>query len=511
MPYNAPGVYVTESPFKSLSTSRNSRATVAAFLGTSRRGGGGTSDPVLVRSWAQYKAEFGDLENEFDLGFSIYQYFANGGQDAYVVRVFGNGSVSAAASVSYTAVPDTGASSTGVLFALDAKNTGTWANTAAGGLGIVVSAGSVTNSPTTVGAFNLQVKLGTAEVEYWADLSPDPNSSRYAVTMLNTYSSYVRVRATTPTPVALSPFAGTVSYSTTGTFAGGTSASVGTTDWSIALDKLDSVQEPMLINCVGQHAAAVVNLALTKASFKGTSFVIIDPDPAALTSATMQSKAQTYTSNRGWGATYYPMLTMVDPSKSGPGAIRPTFPGGAVAGAYVRTEVERTIAKAPAGYSTDVRNAINTVINLTDTQIGDLYNSGINSFKAIPGAGIVILGARTLETTRPDKYVPIRRSLNYIKQRSSELTQFAVFEPNDERLWNAIKVRIGTMLTDLWSSGGLKGRSVSEAYYIVCDDTNNTTNSIESGEVRVEVGVALQYPAEFIVINISQFAGGTNL
>lgn len=508
MPYTSPGVYVTESPFKALSSTRNNRATVAAFLGTSRRGGTG---PVLVRSWSQYKAEFGDLETSFDLGFSVYQYFANGGQDAYVVRVYGGSSATAGASVSYASVPQTGASATGVLFALDAKNPGTWANSASNGLTVAVSAGSVPNTSTTVGTFNLQVLLAGSEVEYWPDLSPDPNSSRHVTTMLNTYSSYVRVRTAAPAPVSISPFTGTITYSTTGTFAGGTSASVGTTDWSDALNKLDPVQDSMIINCVGQSDATVVNLALAKAAAKSTSFVIVDPDPAAADVTTMKAKAQTYTSNRGWGAVYYPMLTMVDPSKSGPGAIRSTFPGGAVAGAYVRTEVERTVAKAPAGYSTDVRNALSTAITLSDSQIGELYAAGINAFKPIPGAGVVILGARTLEPTRPDKYVPIRRSLNYIKQRSSELTQFAVFEPNDERLWNAIKVRIGAMLTDLWSAGGLKGRSVSEAFYIVCDDTNNTVNVIESGEVRVEIGVALQYPAEFIVINISQFAGGTTL
>jgi phage tail sheath protein FI len=158
-----------------------------------------------------------------------------------------------------------------------------------------------------------------------------------------------------------------------------------------------------------------------------------------------------------------------------------------------------------------VRNGLGITTVLSDSQIGELYNGGINSFRAIPGAGIVILGARTLETVRPDKYVPIRRSLNYIKQRSLDLTQFAVFEPNDERLWNAIKVRLGSMLTDLWSAGGLKGNSTSEAFYIVCDDSNNTPTVIENGEVRVEIGVSLQYPAEFIIINISQFAGGATL
>lgn len=508
MPMTTPGVYVTESPFKSVNTGTNSRATVAAFLGTARRG---STSPVLIRSWPQYRSEFGELENDFDLGYSVYQYFANGGQDAYVVRVFGASSTAASATITYASVPSSGASATGTLLTLSAKNPGTWANNATGGLGIVVSAGAISQSATVAGTFNLAINLGgaTNEVEYWPDLSPDPNSSRYVVTMLNTYSSYVSVL---PGNVTLAPFAGTLSFAAGTSFVGGTSASVNSAAWSTALDKLDTIDQSMLINCVGQHDSVIVNAALTKAASTnlGTSFVIIDPDPAAVAVATISNKVNPY-SPKGWGAVYYPMLTMSDPSKSGPGAIRNTFPGGAVAGAFVRTEVARTVAKAPAGYGTDVRNALGVVTPLNDTDIGTLYNAGVNYFKAVPGAGVVILGARTLENARPDKFVPIRRSLNYIKQRSSDLTQFAVFEPNDERLWNAIKVRVGNMLTEFWASGGLKGKSVTEAFYIVCDATNNTPTTVSNGEVRVEIGVALQYPAEFIVINISQFAGGASL
>lgn len=504
MAQTTPGVYVTESPFKASSAPQNTRATVAAFLGTAARGG---SAPVLVRSWPQYRAEFGDLESSYDLGFSVYQYFANGGQDAYVVRVFGSASTTASATVLYNSIPVTGASTTGTLMTLDAKNPGSWANSATNGLTVAVTTGSISQSTTSAATFNLQISLGGSEVEYWPDLSPDPNSSRYVVTMLNNYSSYVRVRSDN-TPI--STFAGTVSYSTTSTFTGGSSSSVNTSDWETALDKLDNVNESMLINCVGQSDQLVVNAALTKAQNLTTSFVIIDPDPTATTTSTMSNKVAGY-SPKGWGAAYYPMVVMTDPSKSGPGAIRSTYPGGAVAGAYVRTEIERTVAKAPAGYGVDVRNAINVATPLSEQQMGTLYSAGINYFKAVPGAGVVIMGARTLETTRPDKYVPVRRSLNYIKQRSADLTRFAIFEANDERLWNAIKVRLGSMLNDFWASGGLKGASAGEAFYVVCDETNNTANTIENGEVRVEIGVALQYPAEFIIINISQFAGGSTL
>ena len=54
------------------------------------------------------------------------------------------------------------------------------------------------------------------------------------------------------------------------------------------------------------------------------------------------------------------------------------------------------------------------------------------------------------------------------------------------------------------SQGGLRGATAPQAYFIKCDADNNTTQSIANGEVHIQVGVALQYPAEFIVIDLSQ-------
>jgi phage tail sheath protein FI len=64
------------------------------------------------------------------------------------------------------------------------------------------------------------------------------------------------------------------------------------------------------------------------------------------------------------------------------------------------------------------------------------------------------------------------------------------------------------ILRPLWEAGGLRGNSPSEAYYIKCDSVINTPSIIQSGEVRLEIGVALEYPAEFIVIRVTQFESG---
>jgi hypothetical protein len=97
-----------------------------------------------------------------------------------------------------------------------------------------------------------------------------------------------------------------------------------------------------------------------------------------------------------------------------------------------------------------------------------------------------------------------------LKQTLKDSTNYAVFEPNDERLWTQLTMGISGLLAEFWTKGGLKGATTSEAFYVVCNSTNNTAVTVDNGEVHIEVGVALQYPAEFIVINLSQWTGGSN-
>jgi phage tail sheath protein FI len=140
-----------------------------------------------------------------------------------------------------------------------------------------------------------------------------------------------------------------------------------------------------------------------------------------------------------------------------------------------------------------------------------LYNvNHVNCIRTIAGGGTIINGARTLAKGRPDKYIPIRRTLSYLRVALADQTQFAVFEPNDERLWSRIKIALSSTLTDFWAKGNLKGSNPDSAFYILCDSTNNTQSSIEDGYVNIEVGIALQYPAEFVVINLTQWAGGNS-
>ena len=121
------------------------------------------------------------------------------------------------------------------------------------------------------------------------------------------------------------------------------------------------------------------------------------------------------------------------------------------------------------------------------------------------------MGAKTLKPGYIDKYVPVRRTLIYLRKALTDLTEFAIFEPNDQALWRRLDSTVSSFLTNFWSQGGLAGTAPANAFFVKVDATNNPQSSIDNGEVHIEVGVALQRPAEFVIIKIGQFDGGTTV
>ena len=129
----------------------------------------------------------------------------------------------------------------------------------------------------------------------------------------------------------------------------------------------------------------------------------------------------------------------------------------------------------------------------------------VNPIRQVPGAGISVMGARTLKQDgTANKYVNMRRSLIFIRKKLNDLSQFALFENNDEQLWGRIETSFSSFLNEYRNQGGLRGASAAEAFYVKVDAENNPDNLIAQGQVNIEVGVALQYPAEFVIITLSQ-------
>jgi hypothetical protein len=91
----------------------------------------------------------------------------------------------------------------------------------------------------------------------------------------------------------------------------------------------------------------------------------------------------------------------------------------------------------------------------------------------------------------------------------TQLTQFAVFENNNSTLWSRLDAVVSQYLQGIWQTGVLQGDTAAQAFFVECDSGNNTPVTIAAGEVHVQVGVALNSPAEFVVIDINQMAAST--
>ena len=56
--------------------------------------------------------------------------------------------------------------------------------------------------------------------------------------------------------------------------------------------------------------------------------------------------------------------------------------------------------------------------------------------------------------------------------------------------------------------GALVGTTPEQAFYVLCDETNNPPSSVDEGKLIVEIGVCPSKPAEFVIFRISQWQGG---
>jgi phage tail sheath protein FI len=212
------------------------------------------------------------------------------------------------------------------------------------------------------------------------------------------------------------------------------------------------------------------------------------------------------------GAAFFPRLRVPDPLNNY--QLRTFAPSGTVAGLYARIDSTRGVWKAPAGTEATLAGVQSLVYKLSDAENGVLNPLGLNCSRTFPVYGTVLWGARTLLGADADqsqwKYVPVRRVALFIEESLYRGTQWVVFEPNDEPLWSAIRLNVGSFMQDLFRNGFFQGSTPTEAYFVKCDSETTTQTDIDNGVVNIIVGFAPLQPAEFVVIKIQQMAGQTS-
>lgn len=235
---------------------------------------------------------------------------------------------------------------------------------------------------------------------------------------------------------------------------------------------------------------------------------LLDPPPSegeTPTAALDQVQSWRQRIDSSYSALYFPWIGVLDPLRLSRQEIRMLPPSGHVAGIFARTDRALGVHKAPANEDLNWVQAL--AVTVTGQQQGILNPEGINVIRLFPGRGIRVYGARTTSREVQWRFVNVRRLLMMIEEALVESSQWAVFENNDYRLRQTLRLAISSFLRELWQKGALVGANAQEAFFVKCDEQNNPPSSIELGQLVVDVGVAPVVPAEFVIFRIGRTEG----
>ncbi|WP_206098482.1 phage tail sheath family protein [Paenibacillus montanisoli] len=522
---------------------------MAAFVDFFPRGP--INKATQITNFGDFQRIFGGLDKRSEASYAIQQFYLNGGQLAWVVRV--NSDKMKMVSASYTL---------GSTLKVTAANPGTWAGGSSGNSPNSVQVAIDKNTPDPSDQFNLAVrevatvngKKKVVSSEIYRNLTMTKNNARYAVnvvnassalialTDLNTGTGSVELPSRTSTTIEDVIASSVVNDSATDAYkslTGGDDGDLFDSDGQLKSDRftifsealtgdqkentgiyaLDNIAPfhfnilciPATANLGNEDYLSTYKKAIPFCEDKRAVVLVDIPTIIDTVEKLMDSNFQGTLDQlriNPNAATYFPRLHIADPlNENRP---RNVGPSGTLAGIYARTDATRGVWKAPAGTDAALVGA-DLPLKLTDQVNGNLNSLGINVLRNFPIFSTVSWGARTLDGADMKasewKYIPVRRTALFIEQSLYEGLKWVVFEPNAEPLWAQIRLNVSAFMQSLFRQGAFQGQSRKDAYLVKCDSETTTQNDINNGIVNIVVGFAPLKPAEFVIIQLQQMAG----
>jgi len=512
-----PGVYIEEIP-SGVRTIMGVATSITAFIGRALRGP--VDEPKTINSFGDFERTFGGLWVESKLGYAVRDFYLNDGAQAIVVRLYHE---------------ETGETSKATIDAgglgLEAPHPGAWGNHLRARVDDDVSK-EVAESYEVDKAdlFNLTVcDTKTGIIEQFRNVTIK-ESPRKVDQVLKNRSQLVRVGALPATvPTAHGDPAEGMDIWEDDTASTGVEEIDEASD-GVMLDEDDftgsgkesgkeglyALQKADLFNllCIPPYNlddnidSGLVGHA-AKYCEDRRAMLLVDPPKGWSSKDNAKSGVGSIGTKSKNAALFFPRLKQ--PNSLRDNQVEEFVPCGAVAGIFARTDTQRGVWKAPAGLDATLVGVPELSVPLTDAENGELNPLGINCLRAMPAAGRVVWGSRTLKgddrLASEWKYIPIRRLALYIEESLYRATKWVVFEPNDEPLWSQIRLNIGAFMHTLFRQGAFQGTTPKAAYFVKCDKETTTQDDINRGIVNIVVGFAPLKPAEFVIIKIQQMAG----
>jgi phage tail sheath protein FI len=170
---------------------------------------------------------------------------------------------------------------------------------------------------------------------------------------------------------------------------------------------------------------------------------------------------------------------------------------GDIAGLCVRTDNTNDAWWSPAGFNRgQIKNIIKLAYNPRKAERDILYPNGINPVVTFPGQGTVLYGDKTLQS-KPSAFdrINVRRLFIVLEKAISRSAKFSLFEFNDAFTRSQFKNLVTPYLRNV------QGRRGITDFLVVCDDTNNTPQIIDTNQFVGDIYIKPARSINFIQLN----------
>ena len=170
---------------------------------------------------------------------------------------------------------------------------------------------------------------------------------------------------------------------------------------------------------------------------------------------------------------------------------------GHVAGLLANVDNVAETWFSPAGYNRgQLRGVIKLGYNPTSSQRDTLYKARINPLVSFPGQGTLLFGDKTAQS-KPSAFdrINVRRLFITLEKAISTASKFQLFELNDEFTRAMFRNMTEPFLRDV------KGRRGITDFLVVCDETNNTGEVIDTNRFVADIYIKPARSINFITLN----------
>ena len=177
---------------------------------------------------------------------------------------------------------------------------------------------------------------------------------------------------------------------------------------------------------------------------------------------------------------------------------------GDIAGLCARTDQTNDAWYSPAGYNRgQIKNIVKLAWNPRKSERDILYSNGINPVVTFPGQGTILYGDKTL-LAKPSAFdrINVRRLFIVLEKAISTAAKYSLFEFNDTFTRSQFKNLINPYLRLV------QGRRGITDFLVVCDETNNTPQIIDTNQFVGDIYIKPARSINFIQLNFVAVATG---